>query len=211
MNVSCTSGSPEPTPWKPGILETLIEPYENGCFIFDIYIPNNYPAVPPKVNLQTTGYGKVRFNPNLYENGKVCLSILGTWSGPAWRPVMNLRLVLLSIQSLMGEYPIQNEPGMENVLVTDKVSINYNYFIIFHTYRLAFINILNGGFKKYSKYFKKSIKQELKKNYESMKSDLQSYCISINDVEFGKIIYFLPNKNKLNFDKLLKDFEKIKN
>ena len=24
----------------------------------------------------------MRFNPNLYQNGKVCLSILGTWSGP---------------------------------------------------------------------------------------------------------------------------------
>jgi hypothetical protein len=110
----------------------------------------------------------------------------------------------------MGEYPVQNEPGMEKILVTDKVSINYNYFIIYHTYRLAFIDILNGGFKKYTKYFKKAIKQELKKNYETLKSDLQSYCVSINDVEFGKIIYFLPNKNNLNFKKLLKEFEKIK-
>lgn len=32
--------------------------------------------------LATTGGGKVRFNPNLYNNGKVCLSLLGTWSGP---------------------------------------------------------------------------------------------------------------------------------
>jgi hypothetical protein len=28
----------------------------------------------------------VRFNPNLYINGKVCLSLLGTWSGPSWNP-----------------------------------------------------------------------------------------------------------------------------
>jgi len=27
------------------------------------------------------GGGSVRFNPNLYASGKVCLSILGTWSG----------------------------------------------------------------------------------------------------------------------------------
>ena len=27
------------------------------------------------------GSGTVRFNPNLYQNGKVCLSLLGTWSG----------------------------------------------------------------------------------------------------------------------------------
>ena len=28
-----------------------------------------------------TGGGTVRFNPNLYNCGKVCLSLLGTWSG----------------------------------------------------------------------------------------------------------------------------------
>lgn len=33
------------------------------------------------MNLQTTGQGTVRFNPNLYHCGKVCLSLLGTWSG----------------------------------------------------------------------------------------------------------------------------------
>jgi hypothetical protein len=30
-----------------------------------------------QVNLQTTGKGTVRFNPNLYNCGKVCLSLLG--------------------------------------------------------------------------------------------------------------------------------------
>ena len=30
-----------------------------------------------QVNLQTTGGGSVRFNPNLYNCGKVCLSLLG--------------------------------------------------------------------------------------------------------------------------------------
>ena len=58
-------------------------PYDSGCFVFDIYFPANYPKVPPKVNLDTTGAGTVRFNPNLYNCGKVCLSLLGTWAGGA--------------------------------------------------------------------------------------------------------------------------------
>lgn len=45
-------------------------PRSGGCFVFDIFFPSTYPAVPPKVNLQTTGGGSVRFNPNLYNCGK---------------------------------------------------------------------------------------------------------------------------------------------
>jgi ubiquitin-protein ligase len=56
-------------------------PYHCGAFVFDIFFPDNYPNVPPQVLLRTTGGGTVRFNPNLYDSGKVCLSLLGTWSG----------------------------------------------------------------------------------------------------------------------------------
>jgi len=61
-------------------------PYANGCFLFDIFLPTNYPSAPPTVHFLTTGGGRIRFNPNLYECGKVCLSLLGTWSGPSWDP-----------------------------------------------------------------------------------------------------------------------------
>ncbi|EFJ41428.1 hypothetical protein VOLCADRAFT_35628, partial [Volvox carteri f. nagariensis] len=44
-------------------------PYANGAFIFDIYLPPEYPNLPPKVQFLTTGGGRVRFNPNLYEGG----------------------------------------------------------------------------------------------------------------------------------------------
>lgn len=56
-------------------------PYSAGMFLFDAFFPPDYPNTAPKVNLQTTGNGTVRFNPNLYNCGKVCLSILGTWDG----------------------------------------------------------------------------------------------------------------------------------
>jgi len=41
-------------------------PYELGCFMFDIFLPLQYPNSPPKVLLTTTGSGRFRFNPNLY-------------------------------------------------------------------------------------------------------------------------------------------------
>lgn len=52
-------------------------PYEGGFYYFLIRCPPDYPIRPPRVKLMTTGGGQVRFNPNLYRNGKVCLSILG--------------------------------------------------------------------------------------------------------------------------------------
>lgn len=89
-------------------------PYSGGLFLFDIYIPGNYPQVAPKVTLLTTGGGKVRFGPNLYACGKVCLSLLGTWSGPKWDPRhSSLYQVLISIQGLLLgiEHPYYLEPG----------------------------------------------------------------------------------------------------
>lgn len=56
-------------------------PYSDGLFEFDCFIPLEYPKVPPLMLLRTTGGGTVRFNPNLYNCGKVCLSLLGTWAG----------------------------------------------------------------------------------------------------------------------------------
>jgi ubiquitin-protein ligase len=87
-------------------------PYAGGCFVFDIYL-DNYPANPPKVQFLTTGGGKVRFNPNLYNCGKVCLSLLGTWQGPGWiSGESTLLQVLVSIQSLiLVNDPYFNEPG----------------------------------------------------------------------------------------------------
>ena len=41
------------------------------------------------MTLRTTGGNSIRFNPNLYSNGYVCLSLLGTWRGSSiesWNP-----------------------------------------------------------------------------------------------------------------------------
>lgn len=51
-------------------------PYANGCFEFDVYFPQDYPNSPPLVNLETTGGHSVRFNPNLYNDGKVSATAL---------------------------------------------------------------------------------------------------------------------------------------
>eukprot|EP00286_Rhodomonas_abbreviata_P007524 CAMPEP_0181322120 /NCGR_PEP_ID=MMETSP1101-20121128/19058_1 /TAXON_ID=46948 /ORGANISM="Rhodomonas abbreviata, Strain Caron Lab Isolate" /LENGTH=531 /DNA_ID=CAMNT_0023430011 /DNA_START=33 /DNA_END=1629 /DNA_ORIENTATION=- len=105
---------------RPDVIKALIigpedTPYAHGLFEFDILLPADYPNSPPLVKFLTTGGGKVRFNPNLYADGKVCLSLLGTWSGPGWDPQTSTLLqVLVSIQALIFvQDPYFNEPGFE--------------------------------------------------------------------------------------------------
>jgi len=88
-------------------------PYQNGCFLFDIFLGHSYNQLPPSVKYMTTNGGKFRFNPNLYADGKVCLSLLGTWAGPGWVAGKSTLLqVLISIQSMiLCEEPYLNEPG----------------------------------------------------------------------------------------------------
>jgi ubiquitin-protein ligase len=98
-------------------------PYENGLFEFHAYLPPNYPNGVPEVLIHTTGNGKVRFNPNLYDSGKVCLSLLGTWAGQEgekWNPQTSTFLqIMVSIQSLiLVEQPYFNEPGWEREMNT---------------------------------------------------------------------------------------------
>lgn len=88
-------------------------PYEDGLFLFDIQLPNIYPAVPPLFRYLSQCSG--RLNPNLYDNGKVCVSLLGTWIGK----------VTLSSAHLWGRWLCQAAfgtshflPGQEWLLVS---------------------------------------------------------------------------------------------
>ena len=62
----------------------------------------DYPKVPPLVHY--ISYVAEKLNPNLYEDGKMCLSLLGTWSGKGtetWTPNSNMLQLLVSIQGLI--------------------------------------------------------------------------------------------------------------
>ncbi|KZL84437.1 ubiquitin-conjugating enzyme [Colletotrichum incanum] len=87
-------------------------PYDNGLFEFDLFCPLEYPNTPPLMKFKTTRSGR-KFNPNLYVDGKICLSLLGTWSGEKWCPKTSTLLQLLvSIQAMIFcADPIWNEPG----------------------------------------------------------------------------------------------------
>lgn len=90
-------------------------PYHDGLFVFDAVFPASYPNEPPMVHYHSSGF---RLNPNLYECGKVCLSLLNTWTGgkdEMWLPNKSTMLqVLVSIQALiLNAEPFFNEPGYD--------------------------------------------------------------------------------------------------
>ena len=129
------------------IMGSASTPYAHGAFVYDIYFDDKYPDCSPKVNLSTTGGGKIRFNPNLYHCGKVCLSLLGTWRGSAtenWNPkVSTLLQVLLSIQAIiMSNEVYYNEPGFEHEMGTpqgDKNNNGYSNIVRYGTLKYAIL------------------------------------------------------------------------
>ena len=156
-------------------------PYHNGIYEFHAYFPSTYPNNPPQLLLNTTDGGKVRFNPNLYATGKVCLSLLGTWSGQQgekWNSDISTFLqVIISIQSLiMVEEPYFNEPGYERAMHTEtgkKKAFDYKNQIRYDNLRVAILNQIKNppqGFEEFTINHFKQKKEEILKVAEEWKN-----------------------------------------
>ncbi|GAB6031161.1 hypothetical protein CHUAL_007964 [Chamberlinius hualienensis] len=110
-------------------------PYEDGLFFFDLQLSNDYPKSPPVCYY--ISYCSDRLNPNLYEDGKVCVSLLGTWGGKGtevWTCTSNLLQLMVSIQGLiLVSEPYFNEAGYERQKGTQQGRENsrmYNEMVI---------------------------------------------------------------------------------
>jgi ubiquitin-protein ligase len=115
-------------------------PYENGLFEFHIYLPTDYPNRAPLVLINTTNGGLIRFNPNLYANGKVCLSILNTWAGESWTACQTIYSLLLTLSSVLSANPLLNEPGIKE----DHNDVHkYNYLVTYKNIEFAIIKVVN--------------------------------------------------------------------
>ncbi|PIN22740.1 Ubiquitin-protein ligase [Handroanthus impetiginosus] len=121
-------------------------PYHDGLYFFDVYFPCSYPNVPPHVHYHSGG---LRINPNLYNCGKVCLSLLNTWSGSQkekWIPGVSTMLqVLVSIQGLiLNAKPYFNEPGYANLSGSvngEQRSLEYNERTFMHSLQTMVYNM----------------------------------------------------------------------
>lgn len=103
-------------------------PYAFCPLFFQFQFTHDYPFSPPKVKFLTSD-GKTRFHPNLYVDGKVCLSILGTFSGPSWQSTMSLSMILLSLKALLDSNPLTHEPGYEKINISDPKALHYSQYV----------------------------------------------------------------------------------
>ena len=178
--------------------------YEEGYLFFNINFPKNYPYSPPDVAYVSRG--KVRIHPNLYVRshksgfGKVCLSILGTWSGPGWATIMDISTVLLSIQSLLDSDPLLNEPGFnkKNKHQLDIIN-NYNDVIFFENINSLLIKNYLDIPENFMK-FKDIIIKNFNENYMDIYNNIEKY----KDIKYKNIIITMYGINYIiNYKELL--------
>jgi len=155
-----------------GVLGT---PYQNGLFHFSIKLPNDYPMSPPRIRLTNTGR-VMRFNPKLYANGTVCLSILNTWEGSAgesWNPITrNVAGLLVCIQSLvMDSNIVQKEPSFETMSPECLENKAYQTIVKYGTIKYAMVNMLKNP----PEEFKELVKAHFKNKKEEIITQVLSY------------------------------------
>ncbi|KAI4679971.1 uncharacterized protein J4E88_005861 [Alternaria novae-zelandiae] len=94
-------------------------PYEYAPFVIDFHLGSAYPQEAPSAFFHSWTNGNGPVNPNLYEDGKICLSLLGTWHtderNESWSPAKSTLLqVLVSIMGLvLVKEPYYNEAGYD--------------------------------------------------------------------------------------------------
>ncbi|NXX23763.1 UBE2T enzyme, partial [Podargus strigoides] len=84
-------------------------PYEKGIFNLEIIIPERYPFEPPQIRFLTPIY-----HPNIDSAGRICLDVLKLPPKGAWRPSLNISMLLTCVQLLMAE-PNPNDPLMADI------------------------------------------------------------------------------------------------
>ncbi|XP_063703517.1 (E3-independent) E2 ubiquitin-conjugating enzyme [Culicoides brevitarsis] len=150
-------------------------PYEGGLFLFDIQLGPDYPRTPPLCHY--ISFCSDRLNPNLYEDGKVCVSLLGTWQGrgtEVWGPTSTLLQLIVSIQGLiLVDEPYFNEAGYEKQKGSQQGSENsrmYNEMVI-----LKLVQSMTKLIISPPPVFREQILKYFKENGNAMYQRIKSY------------------------------------
>ena len=143
--------------------------YIGGNYFFTFTFPPDYPHKPPKVEFNTSD-GATRFHPNLYRNGKICLSILNTWKGEQWTGCQSIRTILLTIMSVMDDKPLLHEPGFTE---KHRDFNSYNQIILFRNIEFCVNKIMTRdhttkGLELFTVLFKDEMMAQFNRKYDAI-------------------------------------------
>jgi len=178
-------------------------PYFGGFYFFELNFPYNYPHSPPEVIFKTTG-DNIRFNPNLYVNGKVCISILNTWRGDQWTSCITISTILLSLCSLLCSDPLLNEPGITN---THTDLLKYSRIIEYKNIDVCILKLItkdDNYFPKKFDIFYDVMVENFNKNNEAIIDFLNKKENEHPDCEFVKINVYPMNVVLIDYKYLKK-------
>lgn len=92
--------------------------YEGGYFKAELRFPDDYPNNPPEMKFISK-----MWHPNIYPDGKVCISILhapGTdqmnsqeLAEERWRPILGVESVLISVISMLNDPNIESPANID--------------------------------------------------------------------------------------------------
>ena len=150
-------------------------PYQFGFYLFDFYFPKDYPHSPPVLKYLTND-GITRFNPNLYINGKVCLSILNTWRGDSWTGCQTISTILLTLVTILHNKPLTNEPGINENNPNNK---SYNEIVTYKNFQTA-IHYMINDYPESKNFHIDTMKQLFLANYDKIVTTIND-IISNND------------------------------
>lgn len=182
-------------------------PYANGYFLFEVLFPNDYPSSPPKLKFMTRDSSEnTRFNPNLYRNGKVCVSMLNTWHGEQWSGCQTLSSVLLTLCTLFVKNPLLNEPGIKPI---HHDAVPYRNIISYKTISVAIHGMVAGSTlpnAKFRELFHDIMIQLYEKNKEMIAKQISDLNKHIGSELAFQVCHFYRMKCSYNFASLY-DFE----
>ncbi|KAI9667179.1 MAG: ubiquitin-conjugating enzyme E2 Ze [Alyxoria varia] len=200
--------------------------YSNKVVKVHFDIPSDYPFSPPKAGFIQHSGGRI--HPNLYVEGKICLSILGTWPGEPWAQSMGIdtgaffyiwrliylcndhllinnndTVVLITIRSLLDKEPFKHEPGQKN-------DPGFNKYVEYATWQYLLLDYLD---RESDPELRQFLFQYVQRNGDKAKQELQKQSMRHGGYGSDKELVNRYGRNRVtvNYPKLLQRLEQAMN
>jgi ubiquitin-protein ligase len=181
-------------------------PYFGGFYFFKFNYPQDYPHSPPTVKYYTNA-DSIRFNPNLYVCGKVCVSLLNTWNGEQWTSCQTISTVLLTLCTLLNSVPLLNEPGVSG---SNPDIVEYNKIIEYKNIDIAIIRMMKkekGLFLPWFEQFYPHMKSIFMKNHAKILEFLEKKVEENSNPFKAQVRYYNSMLCEINYTSLLEKYK----